>query len=192
MGVGNSLSVASSISLAKEQSNPLQGICPLAINNNNHNNNHWLSKPTFWIGQKWCRRQYRALLQEMISPCPLRTEHAQPQLSRSLISHYAYAVCSHLQQPSVTFSHIQHSSTRLNRAYSFLKTGEVDVSDEEDENYLVNCLRHAPFSPGNFNLKLGAIEGDYDIGIAREEWRWILFCVEEDFAMKRKLRTEKW
>ena len=36
MGAGNSLEVASSMSLAKEHPNPLQGICPLAINNNNH------------------------------------------------------------------------------------------------------------------------------------------------------------
>ena len=35
MGAGNSLKVASSMSLAKELPNPLQGICPLAINNNN-------------------------------------------------------------------------------------------------------------------------------------------------------------
>ena len=34
-GCGNSLKVASSMSLAKELPNPLQGICPLAINNNN-------------------------------------------------------------------------------------------------------------------------------------------------------------
>ena len=35
MGAGNSLKVASSMSLAKELPNPLQGTCPLAINNNN-------------------------------------------------------------------------------------------------------------------------------------------------------------
>ena len=38
MGAGNSLKVASSMPLAKELPNPLQGICPLAINNNNNNN----------------------------------------------------------------------------------------------------------------------------------------------------------
>ena len=37
-GAGDSLKVASCMSLAKELPNPLQGICPLAINNNNNNN----------------------------------------------------------------------------------------------------------------------------------------------------------
>ena len=49
MGAENSLRVASSMSLAEELPNPLQGICPLAINNNNNDKDDDREYMQMWL-----------------------------------------------------------------------------------------------------------------------------------------------